>query len=183
MGDVNTHLQAFEQSLSGERRPIGTLASTMLVLMVRRLFTQLQYPYAQFPCNSLSSDEMFDPLWEAVAWLERLGFKVMGLCCDGLAANRRLFALHSEESNVYKVVNPYAEETRNFYFFSDPPHLLKTVRNAWANPKRHLWVNSYLERLMYMSADSQLFMYFGFSVMDRTSNGHSSDAFTRGTGQ
>ena len=79
MGDVNTHLQAFEQSLSGGRRPIGTLASTMLVLMVRSLFTQLQYPYAQFPCNSLSSDEMFDPLWEAVARLERLGIKVRGV--------------------------------------------------------------------------------------------------------
>ena len=160
MGDVNTHLQAFEQSLSGERRPIGTLASTMSVLMVRSFFTRLQYPYAQFPCNYLSSDEMFDPLWEAVARLERLGFKVMGLCCDGLhvAANRRLFALHSEERNAYKIVNPYAEETRNFFFFSDPPHLLKTVRNAWANPKRHLWVN-FLFRASYVHVCRQPITY------------------------
>ena len=157
MGDVNTPLQAFEQPLSGERRPIGTLASTMFVLMVRSFFTRLQYPYAQFQCNSLSSDEMFDPLWEAVARLERLGFNVMGFCCDGLAANRT-FALHSKERNAYKIVNTYAEETCNFFLFSDPPHLLKTVRNAWANPKRHLWVN-FLFRAPYVHAWRQPITY------------------------
>ena len=122
----------------------------MLVIMVRGLFSQLEYPYAQFRCNSLSSDEIFDPFWEAVARLERLGFKVMGLCCDGLAANRRLFALHSDEPNTYKIVNPYAEETHHLFFISDPPHLLKTVRNAWASPKRHLWVCFQLEHTVYM---------------------------------
>ena len=140
MGDVNTHLQAFEKSLSGEQRNRGTLASTMLVFMVRGLFSRLEYPYVQFPCHTLSSDEVFDPFWEAVSRLERLGLKVMGLCCDGLAANRRFFSLHSDKAKPYKVVNPYAEESRSLYFFSDPPHLIKTVRNAWANPKRHLWV-------------------------------------------
>ena len=112
----------------------------MLVFMVRGLFSRLEYPYVQFPCHTLSSDEMFDPFWEAVSRLERLGLKVMGLCCDGLAANRRYFSLHSDKAKAYKVVNPYAEENRSLYFFSDPPHLIKTVRNAWANPKRHLWV-------------------------------------------
>ena len=77
MGDVNTHLQAFEKSLSGEQRNRGTLASTMLEFMVRGLFSRLEYPYVQFPCHTLSSDEVFDPFWEAVSRLERWGLKVM----------------------------------------------------------------------------------------------------------
>ena len=143
MGDINNHLQAFAQSLSGEKRS-APVATTMLVFMVRGLFSQLKYPYAQFHCHTLSSDEIFDPFWTAVAHLEELGFKVMGLCCNGLSANRRLFSLHSSVPNVHKIVNPYAEDKRYLFFFSDPPHLLKTVRNAWANPKRRLWVCLYV---------------------------------------
>ena len=140
VGDINSHLKAFEQSLSADRSSQGTLANTMLVFMVKGLFSKLKYPYAQFPTHSIKSDELFDPFWESVCRLERLGFKVMGLCCDGLAANRRFFSLHSDNTTPYKVTNPYTEEDRYIYFFSDPPHLLKTVRNARANPKRHLWV-------------------------------------------
>ena len=29
---------------------------------------------------------------------------------------------------------------RDLFFFSDPPHLLKTTRNCWANKRRQLWV-------------------------------------------
>ena len=61
---------------------------------------------------------------------------------DGLAANRRLFRLHGTSSSelIYKVSNPYSEN-RDLYFVSDPPHLIKMVRNAWFNKKRHLWVS------------------------------------------
>ena len=83
-------------------------------------------------------------MWEAVFRLENMGFTVLGVCCDGLAANRRLFSLHCPGSGrpVHKVVNPHAHdgEKRYFFFLSDPPHLMKTVRNCWANYKRNLWV-------------------------------------------
>ena len=89
---------------------------------------------------------MFDPMWEAIFRLENLGFRVLAVCCDGLAANRRLFSLHQPGSAtpVYKVLNPHAHdgERRSLYFLSDPPHLIKTVRNCWASYKRRLWVSS-----------------------------------------
>uniref|UniRef100_A0A1X7UPC8 Uncharacterized protein n=1 Tax=Amphimedon queenslandica TaxID=400682 RepID=A0A1X7UPC8_AMPQE len=114
----------------------------MLVFMVKGLFNSLHFPYAQFPCTALAGDQFFDPFWEAVARLEFCGFKVLALTCDGLGANRRLFHLHnpSNRSFLNKVENPYAPE-RSIYFFINPPHLLKTVRNGWAN-KRRLWCNS-----------------------------------------
>jgi hypothetical protein len=83
---------------------------------------------------------MFEPFWEAVGRLERNGFRVMGLVCDGLAANQRLFSMHGGPF-TYKTPNPYSSGNRYIFFFSDPPHLIKTVRNAWANPKRPLWVS------------------------------------------
>ena len=74
LGDINQHLRQFEQSLQltpSDVANLDTLAKSMLVIMVRGLFSRLNYPYAQFPCVNLSGDVLFDPLWEAVMRLER----------------------------------------------------------------------------------------------------------------
>ena len=81
----------------------------MLVLFVRGLFSNIHFAYAQFSCISVSGDKMYDPFWEAVSRLEMCVFKVMGLTCDGLAANRQLFSLHDPiASLVHNIPNPYA---------------------------------------------------------------------------
>ncbi len=92
LGDINTHLVTFQHSIEAGVSE-ESLANSMLVLLVRGLFSQLKFPYAQFPCVSLSGHQMIEPFWNAVCRLERCGFKVLGLICDGLSANRRLFAL------------------------------------------------------------------------------------------
>lgn len=72
LGDINTHLidleRSLDQSLSLSNTP---LAKTLLVIMVRGLFSSLQFPYAQFTCLNLSGDLMYDVFWEAVERLER----------------------------------------------------------------------------------------------------------------
>ena len=143
LGDINSHLLAFEHLMRDDEAYSAPLANSMLVLLVKGLFNRLEFPYVQFPCTALSGDQMYDPFWEAVSRLELCGFKVLALTCDGLAANRRLFRLHDpgSKSMVYKVANPYAADGRDLYFLADPPHLIKTVRNAWANKKRQLWVS------------------------------------------
>ena len=66
----------------------------------------------------------------------------MGATFDGAAVNRRLVKLHSPEKTlIHKVQNVYAANGRPLFFFSDPPHLLKTTRNCWASKCRTLWVN------------------------------------------
>ena len=73
--------------------------------------------------------------------------QVLAITSDGASTNRHLFKLLASgtalpESGIpYKVRNPFSEEDRNIYFISDPPHLLKTVRNCVANKKRQLWVS------------------------------------------
>lgn len=76
LGDVNIHLDAYEKSLNSNKNLSPTLAKSVLVFMVRRLFSKLQFAYAQFPCSSLTGDKMYGPFWEAVGRLESCGFKV-----------------------------------------------------------------------------------------------------------
>lgn len=71
----------------GGESDVPCLANSMLVLLVRGVFTKLQFPYAQFPCTALSAADMFEPFWQAVGRLEFCGLKVIALVCDGLAAN------------------------------------------------------------------------------------------------
>ena len=145
LGDINEHLLKFERTIeSDDQHDDQQLAKTMLVFMVRGLFSNLQYPYVQFACNSVTGDQLFSLFWESVYRLERMGLKVLAATADGASSNRRLFRLHGTARKMtYKVVNPYSSERRFLYFISDPPHLIKTVRNAWANPKRQLWVSVY----------------------------------------
>jgi len=114
----------------------------MMMFMVKGLLHKFDYPYAQFACEKLSGDQIFDPMWEAIARLERSGFIVLALCCDGASPNRRLWKLHSEGKElVYRIPNVFASEGERFlYLISDPPHLIKTIRNSWYNKKRKLWV-------------------------------------------
>ena len=141
LGEINNQLLEFEAAISQESQR-APLASTMLVMMARGLFYKLNYPYAQFGCANLSGDQLFDPVWQAILRLERLGFCVLALTCDGASPNRRLWKLHRRTNEViYKVPNPYAID-HQLYFISDPPHLLKTIRNSWYNSKRKLWVSN-----------------------------------------
>lgn len=75
LGEINNHLMAFEQAVKGEEDD-DTLANSMMVIMVRGLFTPLRFPYVQFPCNKITGAMLFSPFWKAVYHLERMGLKV-----------------------------------------------------------------------------------------------------------
>ena len=66
---------AYEKALSGDQEP-PSLAKSMLVFMVRGLFTKLQFAYAQFPSSSLAGEKLFKPFWDAVCRIETCGLKV-----------------------------------------------------------------------------------------------------------
>ena len=87
---------------------------------------------------------MVDLFWEAIARFERQGFNVLAVTCNGASANRRLWKLHADNDEmIYKIPNIYAAKgCRDLYLLSDPPRLLKTIRNSWCNnSKRSLWVS------------------------------------------
>ena len=143
LGDINNHLLRYEAALSGDSPLDKPIAQTMLVFMVRGLFTKLEFPYAQLSCSTLTGELLVDPLWEAVARLERQDVRVLALTCDGASPNRRLWKIHSNKDTtiMYKANNIYTHPVRPLYFISDPSHLIKTTRNCWWSNKRNLWVS------------------------------------------
>ena len=79
LGDINTHLLAFERSLDDTAEDLDDLAKTVVVFMVCGIFSKLRFPYAQFPCLSVTGDLLYHPFWTAVFRLERMEFKVIKL--------------------------------------------------------------------------------------------------------
>ena len=79
LGDVSNHLLAFERAVKGDGKTAPALAKTMMVFMVRGLFSSLRYAYAQFPCERVTGGLLFHPFWEAVYRLERMTFKVFNI--------------------------------------------------------------------------------------------------------
>ena len=147
VGDINNELLNFEHSLDENEgtRLKERIAKYMLVFMVRGIFIDLNFPYAQFATRNLSSDLLFPLVWETIQKLEAAGFMVISVTCDGASSNRKFFRIHGGK-DVYKTLNPYADPPRSIYFFSDVPHLLKTTRNCWSNSFSHtrsraLWVS------------------------------------------
>ena len=133
-----------EQSPTSNTPP---LATHLLTVMVRGLFTSCRFPYAHFPTTSLTSDQLLPIVWNAVERLERIGVKVVAITADGANPNRKMFRLHSPSGTeiCYKTLNPYTSENRSIYFFTDVPHLIKTTRNCWSHSSskgtRSLWVS------------------------------------------
>lgn len=77
LGDVNNHLLDFERTIKGHADDDRVLAKSMMVMMVRGLFTPLRFAYSQFPCAKITGDLLFQPFWQAVYRLERMGLKVI----------------------------------------------------------------------------------------------------------
>ena len=70
LGDVNNHIMKLQRA-SNPSQTIEPLAKSLLVLMVRGLFSGFTFPYAQFSCSSLTGDQLYHIFWSAVERLER----------------------------------------------------------------------------------------------------------------
>ena len=151
LGDVCNLLAEYEQQHSGDgsmtfRCPV---AKCMVIFMVRGLFTSLKFAYGQFPSTNTKGCDLFVLLWKVIEWLTRLGLNVLAVSCDGAKNNRKMFKLHgSEKEFTYRTENCYSATYNELFFFCDPPHVLKTMRNCLAHGK--LWVCVYCLVYMYL---------------------------------
>lgn len=148
LGELNNSLVEFEKQFENEMSTMPDIASYMLVFMVRGVTTTLEYPVAHLPCaKCITADFLFPLVWDAIRLLETIGFKVAASTCDGASSNRKFIKMHESKKGVaiHKTKNIYSPDDRDLYFFSDVPHLVKTVRNNWENSgwnkkSRQLWV-------------------------------------------
>ena len=81
------------------KQQIPPIATHILAIMVRGIFTGLKFPYAHFATTSVKGDQLFTIAWEAIDRLERSGFKVIAITADGASSNRKFFRMHSGKSD------------------------------------------------------------------------------------
>ena len=128
LGSVNDDLMKAER----EEDTHPPVAKQILAIMVRGIFFKFDFPLAHFSTEGITSDLLFPIVWEGIASVESTGLKVIAITCDGASPNRKFFRMHksSKDHFVYKTKNVYAPDSRDVYFFSDPPHLIKTTHNC-----------------------------------------------------
>ena len=123
--------------------------------MARGLLKRFSYPVGYFSSRGFTSDQLFPVTWRATRILEAIGLEVVVVACDGATPNWRFFRTRtienelnmSEEGVGYWVTNRY-DLSRKIFFFSDPPHLVKTIRNNFENSGGH----NYTRNLMVSEA-------------------------------
>lgn len=133
LGSINDQLrQAAEEDTQKTKHP--PVADHILAVMVRGLFFKFEFPLAHYPSLGVTGDELLPIVWEVVRFVETTGLKVIAITADGAAPNRRFFRMHGNGNGLtYKVKNIYAADERYIYFISDPPHLVKTIRNCFSH--------------------------------------------------
>ena len=159
LDDLSSHIS----SLTGDQQQpsnVPDIATHILVFMVRGLFSLLEFPYDQFPTSSLSGGILYPLVWECIAHLEMIGFKVLTVTADGTSPNRKFVKLNSNGLKAIftnKTTNIYSQESsRPLFFFSDIPHLIKTVRNNWANSGSHTYTQDLEVCTMILHCDDEL---------------------------
>ena len=136
LGETNQELARLESTLKDEEPSSTNLASHILTVMARGILSRFNYPIGYFSTKTADADQLFNIIWDGVGSMEMSGIKVMAFISDGASQNRKFYSMHrladssnvSPEGCVYWCPNRY-DITRKIYFFSDPPHLMKTIRN------------------------------------------------------
>ncbi|KAL5506287.1 hypothetical protein EMCRGX_G007900 [Ephydatia muelleri] len=82
--DYTHYVQSCLESALTDGNTASSQAKTMFVLMIRGLFTKLQFPYAQFLCCALKGDQLYDYFWEAVGRVVNCGLKVLAVTMDAV---------------------------------------------------------------------------------------------------
>lgn len=148
LGEFNNEVNKLERDIdSGDVS--SSIATHILVFMVRGIFSSVEFPYAQFPTHNLKGCQLFTLVWDAVRNVESCDLIVKFLTADGVSMNRLVFKMcrlpNDKSSIIYKTINPYRSEESYIYLISDVPHLVKTTRNCWSHSFAHgntraLWV-------------------------------------------
>lgn len=128
LGDPDINFGTFDKA--------DNIASHALVFMVRGLCTELKFSLAYFATDGITSYQLMPIFWQAVGVLEvTCNLWVIATTSDGASPNRCFFSMHKAlDDNAgkdvcYQTINLFMPH-RYIYFFSDVPHLIKTMRNC-----------------------------------------------------
>ncbi len=139
LGPISNEMDNFNHRLTNQED--GEVATQMLVLMIRGIFSDMRVPLAYFPTTTASSHQLYFCIWPTVKALALMGLKVRAFVCDGASWNKKFYGHHvlrkEPGTTTYYTPHPFFRGER-LYFICDVPHLVKTTRNNWENSNWHL---------------------------------------------
>ena len=113
------------------------MADHGLVIMFQPLYDNYSQPIAVFASKGpTGGDVLAKLLVQAIVLLENAGAKIHGIVADGGKPNRKMWTEMGCSGKMDESFKNWFEhptdEARKVYFFSDAPHLMKTIRNRLA---------------------------------------------------
>ena len=103
------------------------LATHILQFYYKSIFSSFQFPCAYFLTQGISAQNLNHLFWQGVGLLQGYGFTTILSCCDGAAENRAFMMMNGVSEENSKSNNPFSH--LSLFFMSDPPHLIKKLRN------------------------------------------------------
>lgn len=103
------------------------LATHVLQFYFKSIFTNFQFPCAYFLTRGISALNLNQLFWQGVGLLQGFGFTTILSCCDGAAENRAFMMMNGVSEDNSQTNNPFSRLP--LFFMSDPPHLIKKLRN------------------------------------------------------
>ena len=104
------------------------LATHVLQFFFKSLFANFEYPCAYFLTTGIKSPKLNKLFWEGVSLLHSHNFVVLLVCCDGAAANRAFMKMNTKCGDATSVGYNFFSH-HPLFMLSDPPHLIKKLRN------------------------------------------------------
>ena len=104
-----------------------SLATHVLQFYFKSIFCKFQFPCAYFLTRGISAQNLNHIFWQGVGLLQGYGFTTILSCCDGAAENRAFMLMNGVTEEVSQTNNPFSHFP--LFFLSDPPHLIKKLRN------------------------------------------------------
>ena len=117
-----THLPSVGQLKESEQ-----LATHVLQFYFKSLFAKFDFPCGFFLTRGVSAQKLNRIFWQGVSILHGYNFTIMLACCDGAPENRAFMNMNGTNASKSKCYNPFSKQP--LLFISDPPHLLKKLRN------------------------------------------------------
>ena len=104
------------------------LATRILQFFYKSLFTNFDFPYAYFVTRRITAVLQNRIVWQVISLLKRFQFDVLLTISYGASANRKFIKINNGfQGSLCKGYNPFSQMA--ILFFSDPPHLMKKLRN------------------------------------------------------
>jgi len=127
LNDDEIDLPSVGQLKESNCNPQKKLATHVLQLYFRSLFGKFDFPCAFFLTRGISAQKLNRCFWQGVSMLHGFKFTIMLACCDGAPENRAFMNMNGTSASKSKCYNPFSRKP--LFFISDPPHLLKKLRN------------------------------------------------------